>query len=503
MSALLAALWCHARRRPFAVAVQDEERSLSYGSLYVEVERLSHRLLQAGPRAVAIFADNGIPWLLADLAAHCAGIATVPLPLFFSPQQLRHTLQRAGVDLVLTDRPAQLASLLGCDAAESEFFCLGLQALPVSSVESSPSPLPAGTQKITFTSGTTGEPKGVCLSRDDLETVAISLREACDARPGDRHLCLLPLATLLENVGGIYVPLLTGATVCLPRLASVGLAGSSGLDVQRMIEALVEWKASSAIMVPQMLEALIGMAGLCVPLAQRLRYLAVGGAPVSPRLLQDAAALGLPVHEGYGLSECGSVVALNRAGDGRPGSVGKPLPHVRIEFAGDGEILVYGRRWLGYLGGGAFGREEPIATGDLGYLDEDGYLYLTGRKKNVFITSFGRNVAPEWVERELTSSPAILQAAVFGEARPFNVALLVPHPAASREALAAALTEANQRLPDYARVGAWLPAAMPFTTANGMATANGRLRRDAILCAYADRLETFYQSPQHYGAACA
>ncbi|HEX5392862.1 MAG TPA: AMP-binding protein [Rhodocyclaceae bacterium] len=492
MSLLLASLWHQAQVNSLVVAVQDEECALTYADLYVEVKSASYRLQQLEPRAVAIYADNGIPWVLADLAAHVMGVPTVPLPLFFSPAQLAHTVKTAGVDVVITDQAVQVAAALGIENPAIEPFHGVLQCLRLA-VHETAHALPVGTQKITFTSGTTGEPKGVCLGRRDMETVAESLRVASEGNDADRHLCLLPLATLLENVGGVFTPLFSGATVCLPRLANVGLSGSSGLDVKRLIHALGEWQATSAIMVPQMLEAVVAAAKLGVPVSHRLRYLAVGGAPVSSRLLEEAEALGLPVHEGYGLSECASVVAVNRPGERRPGSVGKPLPHVRIDFADDGEILIRDRAWLGYLGLDAERQDKDcISTGDLGYLDEDGYLHLTGRKKNIFITSFGRNVAPEWVERELTSHPLILQAAVVGEARPFNAALVVPHPSASKDAVDAALAEANQRLPDYARVKTWIPVA-PFSPHNGMATPNGRLRRPQIHAAYAEQLAALYQ----------
>ena len=107
----------------------------------------------------------------------------------------------------------------------------------------------------------------------------------------------------------------------------------------------------------------------------------------------------------------------------KSGSVGRPLPHVQLQIDADGEIHVGGIGALGYLGEPARAGAAPIATGDLGYLDEDGFLYLTGRKKHIFITAFGRNVAPEWVERELLGEPEILQAAVFGESRPHNCAV--------------------------------------------------------------------------------
>ncbi len=194
-----------------------------------------------------------------------------------------------------------------------------------------------------------------------------------------------------------------------------------------MLATLIRGNATTTILTPQLLHALVAAVEAGHPAPQQLRFVAVGGAPVAPRLLQRAEALGLPVFEGYGLSECASVVALNTEGARRIGSVGKPLPHARVKFAADGEILVAGATLLGYTGAAPLQANEFWPTGDTGHLDEQGFLHLTGRKKNIFITSFGRNVAPEWVERELTLHPAIAQAAVFGEARPWNVAVIVPY----------------------------------------------------------------------------
>lgn len=491
MSTIIAALRHHAEKAPHHIALQDKDVALSYAELLKTVEQLAERLQATSPRVVGLLADNGPAWALADLAALAAGIPIIPLPLFFSPGQIAHVIRTAGIDRVLTDQPARLTGALQQEALSCEAFHDVLQMVRLPGMAGRA--LPACTQKVTFTSGTTGEPKGVCLGLEEMESVAESLRQASAARSDDRHLCLLPLATLLENIGGIYTPLLAGATICLPSLAEVGLAGSSGLDVGRLITALGKWQASSAIMVPQMLQAVVaaGRAGVSIP--KTLRYLAVGGAPVAGRLIDDAQALGLPVFEGYGLSECASVVAVNRPGESRPGSVGRPLPHLRIAFAEDGEILIHDVRWRGYLGETATTADDFIATGDLGHLDADGFLHLTGRKKNIFITSFGRNVAPEWVERELVSRFPILQAAVFGEARPFNSAVIFAHPTATPESIAAALEEANQQLPDYARVRSWIPAKAPFTPANGMATPNGRLRRSGIFGAHAEQIETLYQ----------
>jgi len=209
----------------------------------------------------------------------------------------------------------------------------------------------------------------------------------------------------------------------------------------------------------------------------------VGGGRVAPQVLDRAERLGLPVFEGYGLSECASVVCLNTPEARRIGTVGRPLPHVELRLADDGEVLVRGPQMLGYLG-------EPLqvgewlATGDLGHF-EDGFLVLHGRKKHQFVTAYGRNVNPEWVEAELVQQAPIAQAWLHGEALAQNVAVLVPrYPELSDAGLQAAIDRVNAGLPDYARVHRWLRADAPFGASNGLATANGRLRRNALFNHY-------------------
>ncbi|WP_127476286.1 AMP-binding protein [Sulfurivermis fontis] len=487
MSAVLAAVARHAVQTPTAPAVQGGGVTLDYATLARRVEVAAAQLRQAGIRVLGLALDNAPAWAVIDLAAQRAGVVLLPLPSFFSPAQLRHALEGSGADAVLCE-DAVMGALLpwqhkqpfnvaGCDL---HLFTRKVPEAPA---------LPAGTAKITYTSGTTGQPKGVCLAQVAMDAVAASLAEVSGARAGDRHLACLPLPTLLENIGGLYAPLLLGACSVLAPLSAVGLSGASGLDPRRLYAALREQRANSAILVPAQLQGLLAVLTAGVPPLTDMRYLAVGGAAVSPRLLEEAAGCGLPVYQGYGLSECASVVAVNSAGANRLGAVGKPLPHVQLEFAADGEIRIGGAVFLGYLGGEAAG-DGLWDSGDLGYLDADGFLHLTGRKKNMFITAFGRNVAPEWVEAELTRHRAIPQAAVFGEARPWNAAVIAS--AASDSEIDAAIAAANAELPDYARIRRWLRAATPFTPANGQATANGRPRRQAILDAYGARLDALY-----------
>lgn len=491
---VIEALRRHAQERSEHTALIEGARTLSYRQLLGEAEALAAQLQALRIETLALYADNGIGWIVSDLAALRAGVRCVPLPRFFSDAQLRHALDDSGADALLVDDEG-LARLPQWTHEPQVTIAHGLRLLrrkPPHDVR-----LPAGTQRITYTSGTTGEPKGVCLSAHSQAAVAASLAQASEAGLQDRHLCVLPLSTLLENVGGVYAALLAGATLCVPPQAEVGMSGAAQLDVRRLLGALHASQATTAILVPQLLLALVMAAEHGAPCPPNLRFVAVGGAPVSQRLLERAARLGLPVHEGYGLSESASVVALNTPRSRRAGSVGRVLPHLNLRFGTDGEVQVRGSGFLGYCGDASTaGNDGWIATGDLGHLDADGYLYLDGRKKSIFITAYGRNVAPEWVERELTQHVAVAQAAVFGEGRAWNTAVIVPRALPgvdARAAVEAALTAANRELPDYARIHRWLLADENFTPDNGLLTSNGRVRRVEVAARYRTRIESLYQ----------
>ena len=170
-----------------------------------------------------------------------------------------------------------------------------------------------------------------------------------------------------------------------------------------------------------------------------------------------AWAVGIPVHEGYGLSEAGSVVSMNVPGKDCIGSVGQPLSHGSVDIADDGEIVVRGNLFSGYLGQPICQIEE-WATGDIGFIDDNGHLHITGRKKTVFATAHGRNLAPEWIESELVGTSAIAQAALFGEGRSWNIAVVVPCDAAAGVRIGQDIESLNRTLPDYAQVKDWIVA---------------------------------------------
>jgi long-subunit acyl-CoA synthetase (AMP-forming) len=468
----------HATRKPNTIALWGDQLKVDYSELYADVVYRQERLRDENVKVVALALENGVEAMLWDLAVLFEGLTCLTLPPFFSPAQRSHCLEQSQAELVIAE-PALDAELQACGYVKAGAFWRRSF--------SGPGRMPKGTAKLTFTSGTTGTPKGVCLSAESLLTVACELYQASTPTDPQHHLALLPLAILLENLG-CYAALYAGATLSVPSQKTLGIQGASGVDIPRLLGCLMTRAPESLILVPQLLQLLVSAAEQKAYNPDALRFAAVGGARVSEELLHRAQRIGLPVYEGYGLSECASVVCLNRPEARRPGSVGQPLPHVEIRLAEDGEVLVKGSTLLGYLGEAPH-TEEWWPTGDLGEFDPEGFLYLKGRKKHQFVTSFGRNVNPEWVEAELTQRRHIAQAFVYGEAMPHNHALLWPHrPDCTDEELAAAVAQANEALPDYAQVHHWTRLDQPFTPANGLLTANGRPRRDAIVERYRAQL---------------
>lgn len=451
-------------------------------------------LLQAwGTRVLATVMDNTPAFLALDEAALQLGLVHVPLPLFFSPEQTQHALVAAGVDTLCVP-PALTAGWPGLSwtsaAVADEPLCTAF----LSAVAA---PCQPGTVKVTFTSGTTGTPKGVCLSAQNLESVVSGLVQAMAPLGIARHLSALPYAVLLENVAGVMAARRQGATVVSLPLADVGLVGSSEFHPQRLDAAVRRYQPESLILLPQMLKAWCAYllaAGQMAP--PSLKFVAVGGAPVGRLWLERARRLGIPAYEGYGLSEGASVQTLNLPGACRDGSVGRVLPQREVRVAADGEIEVRGSLFLGYLGQPPLG-QGPAGTGwwptgDIGQLDADGYLTIQGRKKHVLITGFGRNVSPEWVETALQQEPVLPQVVVVGdgEARLGAVvwAPLAAGGQAQRRALRAqiqaAVDRVNATLPDYARVTRWIQADPALRS--GFFTPNGRPLRP--------RIESFFRA---------
>jgi long-chain acyl-CoA synthetase len=471
------------------IALSDERRTYTYAALHAEIATVTGLLRETlpGKGPVALVADNSCAWVLLDLAFILLERPLVPLPHFFTAGQRQSALLRVGAEVLITD--VDNGSQSAIDVAGNRFHITKLNAQPVD--------LPERTAKITFTSGTTGDPKGVCLSQSAMERVSMSLVATIGKDKAGVHLPVLPLAVLLENVGGLYTTLLAGGHYRALSQAGIGFSKPFEPDFAKLIGALANNSVTSAIMVPELLRGTMAALFRSKTVLPALKYVAVGGARVSSSLLEMAHRLRLPVYQGYGLSEAASVVALNTVESDRQGSVGKALPHVKLRLAEDGEILIEDPGFLGYSGEAA--QPKAYATGDVGHLDADGFLYISGRKSNVLITSFGRNISPEWIESEITASPAVYQAFVFGEASARLSALVVPTAASeSSDPIAAAIGAANAKLPDYARIERWMTVPA-FTTQEGLLTSNGRLQRAAIRKKYSGAVEqlavpSFYES---------
>jgi acyl-CoA synthetase (AMP-forming)/AMP-acid ligase II len=378
--------------------------SLSYGGLMTAVQARAEALREQLPAGspVVIQRDYGIQTAIDELALLHAAIPVLSLPAFFTKDQARHAISLCDALPDPASRPSGRASAR----------------------RSTPPPLACGTARITFTSGSTGSPKGICLAADHMFGVADSIVRAVGAEHAGRHLALLPPGILLETVAGFFPTLLAGGCYVCPPQAAIGMGDPFRPDFARALTVIATGGITSLILVPEYLEGLVcAMEAGGVHLSA-MTLVAVGGARVSPDLMARARALGLPVRQGYGLTECASVVSLQAPDDADDGSVGQLLGHMRARIAEDGEIVLEGPLCLGAIGGEA--PSTPFHTGDLGTIDDAGRLHVRGRKSNLIITSFGRNISPEWIESALTAQPDIAQAMVHGDGQPHLSALLVP-----------------------------------------------------------------------------
>lgn len=474
------ALYRHARERSRGIAIRSGEECVTWSELARRVTAIEEWLREQQVKTLAFKLDNGVPWVAIDLAALAAGVNVVPLPTFFSESQLDHVLADAAVDcLISNDFPP------GSGWHGVEFPLAGLNCFRSASGSNSRD----GVGKITYTSGSTGSPKGVCLDHRTLDNVASSLVEALEPVAIEKHLSVLPLSTLLENVAGIYAPIIKGIEINVPPLAEVGLEGSSGLDVEKFAAIIETTRPDSLILVPELLVALTTLVQWQLLSPNYLKMVAVGGGRVSTRVLELASTLSIPVFEGYGLSEACSVVSLNLPSHNRQGSVGRPLPHARLRINPRGEIEVGGSLMTGYLNGNRLD-QEWLATGDLGHIDNDGFVYVDGRIKNLLVTGWGRNVNPEWVESELAQNPEIAHALLVGDGRAHNLALVWPRFEQNSTDIEAIVRKTNEILPDFARVGAWIvvDGSLPGT----LVTPTGKLRRELVMQHYQHIIDNHY-----------
>lgn len=455
-----------------AIFMSDTRSSCSRAGFSARAHAMASTL-QSMPDRIGLLAENGVDWAVAQVGAWIAGKVVVPLPLFFSTQQLGHIIRDAALThAIITTSTAKLAADLGLNGISIE---RGARKAAFDVI-------PGGGQ-IIYTSGSTGQPKGVRLALAQINASAQMLLLATSATKSDNYLSILPLPLLLETIGAICVPLLAGAHVQFDApLTATALKG----HVAGLNSAITAHNPTSTILVPELLTAWVAeleSTGSTAPAS--LRFVAVGGAPVSEVISQKAWSLGIPVYEGYGLSECCSVVALNTPKERKPGTVGRPLSALNVSIE-NGEIVVGGATVMqGYLHGNSV--SGPYRTGDLGEIDEQGYLKVHGRIDNQIVTSLGRNISPEWIETMLIADPRLAAVAVTVNAASHPMAVLVPTLAgeswlmnSSQDEVLNLMAERCRQAPQYAVPKSFKAVTRKSAAACGLMTANGRFNRKAI-----------------------
>ncbi|SDL21792.1 AMP-dependent synthetase/ligase [Streptomyces indicus] len=553
----------------------DGPHSLSYAELRATVRQVARGLMGLGVRAddrVAVLGETRPEWTYAQLGAFAAGAVVVPVYPTAGDEEVVWVLTNSGSSVVICENPAQAAKIerlrarlpgvrdvvLMTEAADKD---LDLLRLPDPSPEQA---LDARAQArsdddvatVIYTSGTTGMPKGCTLTHGNFAAVREGTLDLIPEGEGDSTYLYLPLAhamaqlvqfkTVLKGSELIYfggrVEDIVGELAearpthlpSVPRLFEkihsvvLGLAeGQEGgrarfEEALRVGVAMADVRERSEEPDPGLLEAWRAADEKLFSLVRaafggRLKWALTGAAPIAPATLTFLRACGISLFEGYGMTESGGVVSLNHPAAYRFGSVGRPMPGCEVRIAEDGEVLTRGPHvFLGYHAdpaatAEALDAEGWLHTGDLGRLDEDGYLFITGRKKDLIITSGGKNLTPSLTEFALQQSRFVSRAVMVGDHRPYPVALLTLDEEeirgwAAREGITLtslqdprihtlieeAVETANTQLARPARIRAFAILDEDFDIEGGLLTPSMKVRRKAVLERYADRIEALY-----------
>lgn len=515
---------------------------------------LSARGLQAGDR-IGILLPNGPSWVVVDQAALSLGLVTVPLYVNDRVDNIRYVIEDSGIRFLFVHAEMALDVASACKAVSTLQGVIpvegnGLQKLeheyendqqdriiywkewismPADSEQGGFENGPESLATIVYTSGTTGAPKGVMLSHQNILWNARVCIKAAPAGKTDRFLSLLPLSHMFERTVGYYVPMLIGAEVAYARspltyAEDLQITHPSILVVvprvlerihERIQNGLAEAGPIKRWLFRHCLEE--GWQGFLKKANQRtygflsrlitrkfsqrfggeVRFVICGGAPLQPEIAKLFIGVGLDVIQGYGLTETSPVVSVNRLDANRPETVGLPLDDVEVKIGEQDELLI---RSPGVMQGywnkpeateDVIDKEGWFHTGDQAVI-EDGFIRITGRLKDIIVLSTGEKIAPVDVEMLILKDPCIEQVMVTGNNAPALTALVVPNPQQLQRELPDAgpekietfllqrVRERLSALPGYIKVAKVLVMQEPWTQENNCLTPTLKLKRNVI-----------------------
>jgi long-chain acyl-CoA synthetase len=442
---------------------------ITYSDLRFAVEQVAAGLAAFGLRPVeskvAIVGDNRPEWAISYLAAACTGLVCVPLDKDLKETEVYHILYLSGAEALIGDQRhiemlegirhklPQLKTLVNMDEAREKNGVFGFEQLStmgktrIAAGKNDFSERPVTADHLLallFTSGTMGNSKGVMLTHGNVASNLYDAGRWVDLRSDDRFLSVLPMHHSYECTDGFLMSLYRGALTSyaenLRRIAEnmVETRTTAMLGVPLLWHAIYKkiengmaekgmWKVEAAKKVASFSEKFLRknirrkvFAKVHEKFGGSLRILISGGAAVEPAVARGFRELGIAFLQGYGLTESAPIIAVNRNQAFKDDAAGLPLPSVEVKIAEDGEILARGPNIMkGYYNNPEATREALtdgwLHTGDLGYLDSDGFLYVHGRKKAVIVTPAGKKIYPEEVEAELMKSPFILECLVWGD----------------------------------------------------------------------------------------
>ncbi len=542
---------------------------------------LAGKLHRAGVRRgdrVALFCENRPEWHIIDFACHLRGAVSVPLYATLPAHQVRYIAADSGAGLVFVSGRQRAAVALEAASDLSGVRVVGIDESLADGLECiadlpnpsrhDPPPHVELTEddlaSLIYTSGTTGDPKGVMLTHRNFINQVLTMAPLYPITEKDISMSFLPLSHVyertvdyvffnagtqinyvesIERVPTQLTEIRPTVMVSVPRLyersyikiiAKIQQEGGAkkrlfewAMRVGRKVKE-AEWRGqrpgafargqyavAKARIFSKILERLGG----------RLAFTISGGAPLAREVAEFFDIVGLPILQGYGLTESSPVIAANRLDANRIGSVGKVAPGYEVRIAGDGEILARGANIMkGYwrkpeMTAEVIDAEGFLHTGDVGYLDADGYLFITDRKKDLIVTSGGKNIAPQPIEGRLGATSYIAQSVVIGDKYPYLVALIVPnfenleayftdrgikglsrdemasHPD-TEKAIADALRSVNQELALHERVRRFAILSREFSIEEGELTPTMKVRRRVVGERYRDRIEQMYLKTQ-------